>query len=75
MLVIHPKDKTTTMLSALYDGLEAQVVADCRSTKEMGHLMHHVPIIDLAPAYFHKQTKEQYYKVGSNNSHIRKDND
>ena len=32
MLVIHPKDKTTAMLSALYDGLEAQVVTDCRST-------------------------------------------
>ena len=42
MLVIHPKDKTTAMLSALYDGLEAQVVADCRTTKEMGHLLHHV---------------------------------
>ena len=28
MLVIHPKDKTTAMLSALYDGLEAQVVDD-----------------------------------------------
>lgn len=37
MLVIHPKDKTTAMLSTLYDGLEAQVVADCRTTKEMGH--------------------------------------
>lgn len=42
MLVIHPKDKTTAMLSALYDGLEAQVVADYRTTKEMGHLLHHV---------------------------------
>ena len=42
MLVIHPKDKTTVMLSALYDGLEAQVVIDCRSTKEMGHLLRHV---------------------------------
>ena len=42
MLVIHPNDKTTAMLSALYDGLEAQVVADCRSTKEMGHLLHYV---------------------------------
>ena len=40
MLVIHPKDKTTAMLSALYDGLEAQVVADYRTTKEMGHLLH-----------------------------------
>ena len=36
MLVIHPKDKTTAMLSALYDGLEAQVVDDCRSTKGDG---------------------------------------
>ena len=42
MLVIHPKDKTTAMLSALYDGLEAQVVDDNRSTKEKGHLLHHV---------------------------------
>lgn len=42
MLVIHPKDKTTAMLSALYDGLEAQVVADNRSTKEVGHLLHHI---------------------------------
>ena len=42
MLVIHPKDKTTAMLSALYDGLEAQVVTDYRTTKEMGHLLHHV---------------------------------
>ena len=42
MLVIHPKDKTTAMLSVLYDGLEAQVVADCHSTKEMGHLLHHL---------------------------------
>ncbi len=42
MLVIHPKDKTTAMLSALYDGLEAQVVDGYRSTKEMGLLLHHV---------------------------------
>ena len=30
------------MLSALYDGLEAQVVADYSTTKEMGRLLHHV---------------------------------
>lgn len=42
MLVIHPKDRTTAMLSALYEGLEAQVVdGDC-STKEMNRLLHHV---------------------------------
>ena len=32
MFVIHPKDKTTAMLSALYEGLEAQLGVDCRST-------------------------------------------
>ena len=42
MLVIHPKDKTTAMLSSLYDGLEAQVVNNCHSTKEMGRLLYHV---------------------------------
>ena len=46
MLVIHPKDNTTAMLSALYDGLEAQVVDDYRSTKEMGSLLHHVSTQD-----------------------------
>lgn len=42
MLVIHPKDKTTAMLSALYDGQVAQVVDDYRSAKEMAHLLYHV---------------------------------
>ena len=42
MLVIHPKDKTTAMLSALYDGLGAHIVADYCSTKEIRHLLHHV---------------------------------
>lgn len=40
MLVIHPKDKTTSMLSALYDGMEAQVINDYHSTKDIGHLLH-----------------------------------
>ena len=43
MLVIHPKDKTTAMLSALYEGKEASIVDDYRSTKGMGRLLHHVP--------------------------------
>ena len=42
MFVIHPKDKTTAMLSLLYEGQEARVINDCCSTKEMGHLLHHV---------------------------------
>lgn len=42
MLVIHPKDKTTAMLSALYEGLRAQVISNYRSTNEIGHLLYHV---------------------------------
>ena len=42
MLVIHPSDTTTAMLSILYKGMEAEVITDYRSTKEMGHLLHHL---------------------------------
>ena len=42
MFVIHPKDKTTAMLSLLYEGQEARVINGYCSTKEMGHLLHHV---------------------------------
>lgn len=42
MLVIHPKDKSTAMLSILYEGLDARVVSDARPTKEINRLLHHV---------------------------------
>lgn len=42
MLVIHPKDKTTTMLSILYEGLDARVVNDSRSTNEISRLLYHI---------------------------------
>ena len=41
MLVIHPKDRTTEMLSILYKGLEAKLIESGFSNKEMGHLLHH----------------------------------
>lgn len=41
MLVVHPKDRTTKMLSLLYEGQEAQVVSENRSSKEMGRLLCH----------------------------------
>ena len=61
MLVIHPKDKTTAMLSALYDGLEAQMVADCRSTKEMGHLLRHVSTQERIMLLGHGSGKGLFY--------------
>ena len=63
MLVIHPKDKTTAMLSALYDGLEAQVVTDCRSTKEMGHLLHHVSTLERIMLLGHGSDKGLFYRA------------
>lgn len=41
MLVIHPKDRTTTVLQVLYKGLGAQVVTENCSNHEIGHLLHH----------------------------------
>ena len=63
MLVIHPKDKTTAMLSALYDGLEAQVVDDCRSTKEMGHLLRHVSTQERIMLLGHGSGKGLFYRA------------
>lgn len=62
MLVIHPKDKTTAMLSALYDGLEAQVVTDYRTTKEMGHLLHHVSTQERIMLLGHGSDKGLFFR-------------
>ena len=62
MLVIHPKDKTTAMLSALYDGLEAQVIDDYRSTKEMGHLLHHVSTQERIMLLGHGSDKGLFFR-------------
>ena len=42
MLVVHPKDKTTSVPSALYEGTDANVISGNCSKKEMEHLLHHV---------------------------------
>ena len=41
MLVIHPIDRTTEVLKMLYAGLDARVVSDDCSNKEMDHLLKH----------------------------------
>ena len=62
MLVIHPKDKTTAMLSALYEGLEAQVVIDYRTTKEMGRLLHHVSTQERIMLLGHGSDKGLFFR-------------
>ena len=63
MLVIHPKDKTTAMLSALYDGLEVQVVADYHTTKEIGRLLHHVSTQELIMLLGHGSDKGLFFRA------------
>lgn len=62
MLVIHPKEKTTAMLSALYDGQEAQVVEDYRTTKEMGHLLYHVSTQERIMLLGHGSDKGLFFR-------------
>ncbi len=62
MLVTHLKDKTTAMLSALYDGLEAQVVIDYLTTKEMGCLLHHVSTQERIMLLGHGSDKGLFFR-------------
>ena len=62
MLVTHPKDKTTAMLSALYDGLEAQVVIDYLTTKEMRRLLHHVSTQERIMLLGHGSDKGLFFR-------------
>ena len=41
MLVIHPKDKTTAMLSVLYDGLEVRLLDQSFSNSEVKDALYH----------------------------------
>lgn len=42
MLVIHPCDRTTAVLSVLYEGGDAKVVDQRANNVEIRHLLHHV---------------------------------
>ena len=50
------------MLSALYDGLEARVVADYRTTKEMGRLLHHVSTQERIMLLGHGSDKGLFFR-------------
>lgn len=46
MLVIHPKDRTTAMLTALYEGTDARLIDQSRSNAEIKHLLNHVSSLE-----------------------------
>lgn len=43
MVVIHPKDRTTGMLTMLYEGLEHTRVDQSYSKKDICHILNHIP--------------------------------
>lgn len=47
MVVIQPKDKTTSMLSILYEGIEHTLIDQSYSKNEISHILNHVPCHEL----------------------------
>ena len=43
MLVIHPQDKTTNVLSLLYKGEDAKILTQSQSGHDLEHAFHHCP--------------------------------
>lgn len=62
MLVVHPKDRTTSVLSALYEGKETNVVSDNCSCKVMEHLLHHVSAQERIMLLGHGSDKGLFYR-------------
>lgn len=62
MLVIHPEDRTTTVLSILYEGVDVNVVSGNCSNKEMEHLLHHVSTQEHIMLLGHGSDKGLFYR-------------
>lgn len=62
MLVVHPKDRTTSVLSTLYKGMDANVVSGKCSNKEMEHLLHHVSTQERIMLLGHGSDKGLFYR-------------
>jgi len=62
MLVVHPKDRTTSVLSALYGGKDANVISSNCSNKEIEHLLHHVSILERIMLLGHGSDKGLFYR-------------
>ena len=62
MLVIHPKDRTTVILSTLYKGQEHIIIDyDCGSN-QLAHVLHHVPMEERIMLLGHGSDKGLYYR-------------
>lgn len=62
MLIIHPKDRTTVMLSTLYKEQEHIIIDyDCGSNR-LAHVLHHVPMGERIMILGHGSDKGLYYR-------------
>ena len=62
MLVIHPIDRTTEVLKMLYAGLDARVVSDECSNKEMDHLLKHTSTQERVMLLGHGSDKGLFFR-------------
>ena len=62
MLVVHPKDRTTSVLSTLYEGKDANVISCNCSNKEIEHLLHHVSSQERIMLLGHGSDKGLFYR-------------
>lgn len=66
MLVIHPKDKTTAMLSALYEGQEHTLVDQSFSKSEISHILNHTPARERIMLLGHGSDKGLFSRTDDN---------
>lgn len=62
MLVIHPTDRTTEMLSILYEGLGARVIESYRSNKEIGYQLRHTSLSERIMLLGHGSDKGLFFR-------------
>jgi len=62
MLVIHPKDRTTAMLSALYEGTEAKVLDESHSNADIRHALNRVAPSERIMLLGHGTDKGLFYR-------------
>lgn len=63
MLIIHPKDRTTAMLSALYEGMTEARLLDCTlSSKAIGQELHRTPRSERIMLLGHGCEKGLYWR-------------
>lgn len=62
MLVIHPEDRTTDMLTALYEGLEHTRIAHNCGSNRMNRILYHTPKAERIMLLGHGSDKGLFFR-------------